>query len=120
MVAWSLYVYIYIDNGGYNGKTFPFTYSEYDALPLTYDFWDYLFEINNDWGLIVYEQDWLSRSSETIEMTLNNTYFGRQWLLDMGNAAYQHDLSVQYWFVMCKYIISIYYVHILIHVYNIV
>ena len=38
-----------------------FTKDLYDALPLDYVFWDDLFSNNSDWGLMVYEQDWLSQ-----------------------------------------------------------
>ena len=59
------------------------------------EFWNYLFDINMDWGLIVYEQDWEITSTDGVPMLVNNTYFGRQWLMQMGRAADSRDLSIQ-------------------------
>eukprot|EP01084_Bolivina_argentea_P143819 252495_1 len=75
---------------GYN-----FTCSNSDCLPDNSQFWDYLFNINENWGLVVYEQDWI-RESTVLPNVINNTYFGRQWLLEMGQNAYEHHVSVQY------------------------
>ena len=60
------------------------------------EFWDYFFDINMDWGLIVYEQDWLSESDTTVPLVLNSTSFGREWLLQMNNGAVTHNLCIQY------------------------
>jgi hypothetical protein len=76
---------------------YPFTWgASHYSLPTTYSFWDHLFNINRNWGLIVYEQDWLSTTEVQIPLILNSTTFGRQWLMNMGNAAAFHDLSIQY------------------------
>eukprot|EP01084_Bolivina_argentea_P145760 255409_1 len=81
-------------NSANDAETFPFTWGN-SGLPTTYDFWQYLFDINNDWGMVTYEQDWMS-TSEHVPMVLNSTSFGREWLLQMGQSAYSHDLSIQY------------------------
>ena len=81
---------------GYTGKKFPFAWGPLTGVPQTEDFWDYLFENNRDWGLIVYEQDWLSTVQTDIPMLMNNATFGRQWLMGMGTAADKHHLSIQY------------------------
>merc|ERR1712228_1122762 len=65
-------------------------------MAITQEFWNYFFDINMDWGLIVYEQDWESTSTDEVPMLVNNTFFGRQWLMQMGRAADSHDLSIQY------------------------
>ena len=67
------------------------------CLPDTLAFWNYLFEVNepSDWGLAVYEQDWISASQGALPMLLNNTFFARQWMLAMAKAALAHGVSVQ-------------------------
>ena len=75
---------------------YPFTWGPKSALPTTEEFWDYLFDINMDWGLIVYEQDWESTSADEVPLLTNTTNFGRTWLTQMGRAADKHDLSIQY------------------------
>ena len=74
---------------------YPFTCSTQNCLPSADSFWNYLFGINQEWGLAVYEQDWLSTTEGSVPMVQNNTRFGREWLLAMGRAAYQHDVSIQ-------------------------
>ena len=66
-----------------------------DCLPTSYAFWEDLFKVNQGWGLVNYEQDWLKDSEQDITMIQNTTWFGRQWLMAMGEAAYQYDLSIQ-------------------------
>lgn len=80
----------------YTGKTFPFVWGDTAGLPLTFEFWDYLFSINSDWGLTVYEQDWLSLVTSAVPALTQNVTFGRQWLLQMGQAAEAHGVSIQY------------------------
>eukprot|EP01083_Nonionella_stella_P214717 773442_1 len=75
---------------------YPFTWGTKSSLPTTQEFWDYLFGINMDWGLIVYEQDWESTSADQIPLLSNTTSFGHTWLTQMGRAADQYDLSIQY------------------------
>eukprot|EP01084_Bolivina_argentea_P143822 252501_1 len=77
-------------------KQYNFTRSDYDELPMDYIFWNDLFKNNTNWGLIVYEQDWLSRSSETLPLLLNSLTFGRTWLRDMANAAMKYDINIEY------------------------
>ena len=73
---------------------YPFTCNS-NCLPTEYQFWEYLFGINEDWGLTVYEQDWLSTSEDSVHALQNDSNFGREWLLQMGNAAYEYDVSIQ-------------------------
>ena len=56
---------------------YPFTCSTQSCLPIRYQFWEYLFGINEDWGLTVYEQDWLSTSEDSVTQVQNDTNFGR-------------------------------------------
>lgn len=80
----------------YTGKTFPFVWGDTAGLPATFEFWDYFFSINEDWGLTVYEQDWLSLVTSAVPELTQNVTFGRQWLLQMGQAAEAHGVSIQY------------------------
>jgi len=75
---------------------YTFNCSSVDCLPEQYSFWEYLFDINEDWGLTVYEQDWLSKSEDSVPAVQTDANFGRAWLMQMGQSAYQHDLSIQY------------------------
>jgi len=75
---------------------YPFTCSTADCLPTSEAFWEYLFDINENWGLITYEQDWESTSESDTPLLYNTTYFGKEWLTQMNNAAINHGLSIQY------------------------
>jgi hypothetical protein len=80
----------------YNGETFEFTWGPNGGLPHSYEFWDNLFTINSDWGLHVYEQDWLSTVTNEVPALYQNVTFGQDWLTHMGRAAEKHGLSIQY------------------------
>ncbi len=81
----------------YHGEQFEFEWGREDAgLPITFDFWDYLFTINDDWGLAVYEQDWLSLAQAAMPQLSTDVTFGSRWLSAMGTAAAKHNLTVQY------------------------
>jgi hypothetical protein len=68
------------------------------ALPISNDsFWiDLLGEASQDWGLILYEQDWLN--VQTIEFIPMRTdiHLGQRWLTSMGKAAEQVGINIQY------------------------
>eukprot|EP01084_Bolivina_argentea_P145762 255414_1 len=75
---------------------FTFTYGTKDSLPTQLEFWEYLFDINMDWGLSVYEQDWLSTVEGNVYELSSSATFGMQWLTQMAIAAKDHDINVQY------------------------
>ena len=79
----------------YHGKTFEFEWGPTAGLPKTLAFWDYLFGINTDWGLIVYEQDWLSTTTFAVPALTQNATFGGMWLTQMATAAAAHNLTIQ-------------------------
>ena len=85
---------------------YEFTESIYDALPLQYRFWNDLFANNTNWGMIVYEQDWLSRTSESLPLLLNSLSFGREWLMNMANAANEYDINIEYCMSYPRHIMS--------------
>ena len=81
----------------YAGKKFEFVWGNNGAgLPADENFWDYLFSINSDWGLRVYEQDWLMTTQQAMPVLNNNVTFGRRWLAGMARGAARHGLTVQY------------------------
>jgi len=79
------------------------------ALPTDPQFWDYLFSVSleEDWNLIAYKQDWLSTQMEhnpalqvcmhiyTAVYNQSNVTLGKSWLMEMGNAAQRHGLTIQ-------------------------
>ncbi len=79
-----------------NGGNFEFIIDEKAALPLEEAFWDYLFDQAKQWGLDVYEQDWLNVQTQSMNWTLQTVDGAKNWLLQMGNAAKRHDLPIQY------------------------
>ena len=68
------------------------------SLPCSNDsFWlDLLGESARDWGLILYEQDWLNVQTVDFTPTLTDIYLGHWWLTSMGAAADQIEINIQY------------------------
>jgi hypothetical protein len=85
-----------IGDTNYTGKTFEFAWGSAAGLPASEEFWDNLFTINANWGLSVYEQDWLSLTTSRMPQLTQNVTFGREWLMQMGRQAGLHGLTVQY------------------------
>jgi len=79
-----------------NGGDFNFIIEEPFAIPLDYAFWDYLISTAVEWGLTVYEQDWLYNEFLGLNATLNSVSLARQWLLEMGHAAEANRVTIQY------------------------
>jgi hypothetical protein len=55
------------------------------------------------WGLAVYEQDWLDVEFDELNALLESPTLGRQWLLQMGQAAEKNGLTVQYCMSLCRH-----------------
>ena len=67
------------------------------ALPLTQNFWDDLLRNGSDWGMVVYEQDWLYTEFLGLNATLQSSATGaRKWLTQMATAASRAGVTVQY------------------------
>eukprot|EP01006_Ploeotia_vitrea_P025487 TRINITY_DN58345_c0_g2_i1.p1 TRINITY_DN58345_c0_g2~~TRINITY_DN58345_c0_g2_i1.p1 ORF type:complete len:748 (-),score=61.40 TRINITY_DN58345_c0_g2_i1:94-2337(-) len=66
------------------------------ALPVQQDFWTWLLGASKEWGLAVYEQDWLSAQTPDTKHIIQSATLGRQWLLQMGRGAREAGLSIQY------------------------
>ena len=80
----------------YHGATFNFTWGIEAGLPTSTAFWDNLFSINNNWGLAVYEQDWLCTTMDHMPVLKQQVQVGGDWLRQMGQGALKHNLTVQY------------------------
>ena len=66
------------------------------ALPLTQNFWDDLLRNASDWGMVVYEQDWLYTEYVGVGgAMLRNATLARTWMLQMGGAASSLGLGIQ-------------------------
>lgn len=81
-----------------NGGDYLFTIDEESekALPLDKQFWDDLFDESLEWGLSLYEQDWLDRQYSFTSALHSNISLGSSWLNNMGEAALERDLPIQY------------------------
>ncbi len=62
------------------------------ALPVGND----SFTQARQWGLIVYEQDWLITQTKEFEPLYTDIHLGHQWLMSMGEAAEKLNITLQY------------------------
>ncbi|EGD83514.1 hypothetical protein PTSG_04123 [Salpingoeca rosetta] len=80
-----------------NGGKFAFSDNKYAmVVPLEQAFWDFLLGSSKKWGLAVYEQDWLYNEFNGVPLLTKNISMARTWLMQMGNAAAKHNLTIQY------------------------
>ncbi|KAI8505567.1 hypothetical protein Bbelb_167560 [Branchiostoma belcheri] len=79
-----------------NGGNYSFIVEKQLSIPTDMMFWDDLFTQSREWGLIVYEQDWLDVEFKGLQATLSSISLGKQWLMQFGQAASSHDLNIQY------------------------
>lgn len=81
-----------------NGGSFDFIVDQGDiALPDDPTFWQYLLSTSKkNWSLITYEQDWLLTESDRLKELQFELNFGQTWLGQMGNAAQEQGLKIQY------------------------
>ncbi|CAF3624881.1 unnamed protein product [Rotaria sp. Silwood1] len=68
------------------------------ALPISNDsFWIDLFgEASQNWGLILYEQDWLNVQTIDFIPTRTDIHLGQRWLTSMSKAAEHIGVNIQY------------------------
>ncbi|RUS92230.1 hypothetical protein EGW08_000083, partial [Elysia chlorotica] len=79
------------------GGHFDFFIGQNLSLPQSEIFWQFLLgHAKEEWGLIVYEQDWLNVQLLFTELLNTNLTAGQRWLTQMGNAALNHRLKIQY------------------------
>ncbi|KAK0063410.1 hypothetical protein Bpfe_007051 [Biomphalaria pfeifferi] len=80
-----------------NGGEFDFIFGTNVSLPNDQKFWDFLFSrARNNWGLIVYEQDWLNVQLLSTQGLMTSLTTGRDWLMQMGSSAARNGLKIQY------------------------
>ena len=77
------------------------------ALPVGNDsFWIDLFTQARQWGLTVYEQDWLITQTEEFTPLQTDLHLGDQWLMSMGQAADQLNINIQYCMSLPRHILA--------------
>jgi hypothetical protein len=77
------------------------------ALPIGNDsFWIDLFTQARQWGLIVYEQDWLIAQTEDFSPLYTDIHLGDQWLMSMGEAADKLNINIQYCMSLPRHILT--------------
>eukprot|EP01087_Luapelamoeba_hula_P023146 TRINITY_DN845_c0_g2_i6.p1 TRINITY_DN845_c0_g2~~TRINITY_DN845_c0_g2_i6.p1 ORF type:complete len:576 (+),score=72.90 TRINITY_DN845_c0_g2_i6:149-1876(+) len=82
-------------NNDYEGQ-FTFINEGDFALPIDQKLFEYIMGKARQWGLHVYEQDWLITTYLNMRATQNNVTNANNWLLAMGNAARAQGLTIQY------------------------
>jgi hypothetical protein len=87
-----------IDNVYSDRYAFLFDEVNQMSLPVGNDsFWiDLLGEAAHDWGLIMYEQDWLHSQTTKFTPIHNDIHLGRQWLMSMAEGAEKAEITIQY------------------------
>ncbi len=77
------------------------------ALPVGNDsFWIDLFTQARQWGLIAYEQDWLITQTKEFQPLYTDIHLGHQWLMSMGEAAEQLNITLQYCMSLPRHILT--------------
>lgn len=81
-----------------NGGDYDFIVEEDNqmAVPLEQRFWDDLLFNATQWGMTVYEQDWLYNEAEGLNATRESATLTEQWLTQMATAAQKLNVTVQY------------------------
>ena len=92
------------DNGG--AYAFVVDRARGGAVPAAEAFWDALFLNASDWGLRVYEQDWLFSESMKVGALSSSPTLAREWLLQMGRAAARAGLSIQYCMAYSRHLLQ--------------
>ncbi|CAF3945609.1 unnamed protein product [Rotaria sordida] len=77
------------------------------SLPIGNDsFWIDLFTQAHNWGLILYEQDWLIVQTIHFIPTCTDIHLGHQWLMSMGEAAEMIGINIQYCMSLPRHILT--------------
>ncbi|PVD22557.1 hypothetical protein C0Q70_18373 [Pomacea canaliculata] len=80
----------------HNGGNYNFVVETFKAVPDDQTFWNDLFANATRWGLYTYEQDWLNVEFAGVEALLTDIDLGSRWLNQMGTAALDYRLTIQY------------------------
>ncbi|GFR90870.1 non-lysosomal glucosylceramidase [Elysia marginata] len=77
------------------------------AVPDDEQFWIDLFQSTQKWGkFILYEQDWLNKETDRNQALVSDLYLGRRWLTQMGAAAKQFGIAIQYCMSYSRHILQ--------------
>ena len=80
-----------------NGGDYDFVVDGNFALPNDSSFWHFLLSSSQQqWNLWVYEQDWLDTEYEGLKELRSDLFLGQTWLRQMGEAAQELGLTIQY------------------------
>ena len=66
------------------------------ALPMEAKFWDNLMKQAAEWGLIMYEQDWLRNTFSRLAFLKEDINAAENWLTWMAEAAKRNNITIQY------------------------
>ena len=90
-----------------NGGQYTFLVDGAYAMPTEYSFWlDLMTTAETEWNLLVYEQDWLFSEYEGLTELSTELNLGREWLMQMGNAAQARGLTVQYCMTWVRHLLQ--------------
>jgi len=101
---WSMNTDYARQNGG--NWTFILDKTSQYALPYDQEFWNYLMKSSRKWGLTTYEQDWLDVQFDKFLPLTNSATLGRTWLMQMGTAAANNGISIQYCMSHCRHMLA--------------
>ena len=97
-------VYAKQNGGQYN---FVMDNRNHIGIPIDDNFWiDFLGSKKRKWGLVVYEQDFLVTTFERHQQLQSELNLGRTWLKQMGDAAEQLDIRIQYCMALTRYVLQ--------------
>eukprot|EP00731_Ephydatia_muelleri_P018789 Em0011g829a len=90
-----------------NGGQYDFVIEGDYALPNDSSFWQFLLSSSQrDWDLWVYEQDWLYTIYNDLPALQRDLFLGRDWLLQMGKAAAELGITIQYCMPWTRHILQ--------------
>jgi len=83
------------DNDYITKMKYPFVVEGGFALPTTTEAYVYLMTKAKSWGMIVYEQDWLITTFNTMEATRTDIQLAEMWMTNMNSAAKTVGVTIQ-------------------------
>ncbi|CAG0889291.1 unnamed protein product [Cyprideis torosa] len=88
-----------------NGGKYDFVIEKenYKAITADQRFWEDLLTDAPLWGLTTYEQDWLDRIYQDMDVTHTNISIVEDWLSHMNSAAARQNLNIQYCMALPRY-----------------
>lgn len=76
------------------------------AIPVEARFWNDLLANASQWGMIVYEQDWMFTEAEGLNATRESATLTDVWLSQMADAALAANATVQYCMSLGRFVLS--------------